>query len=171
MESILKTKDVSQVLGVNPTTVQRWVKFFNIPCEKNKHGHYLFNEKNIAQLKEIKELLNQGLSMSQIKITKRYKKHNVHATYNVDEVVKKFNSMTKRIENVENQLDEKATDVVNIQILQHRRELEKLHQLVENMKQEIIQLKAHIEKNKSQQPYNQKQKPVKNWLASFLNLL
>lgn len=165
MESILKTKDASRILGVNPTTIQRWVKFFNVPCEKNEQGHYLFNEKNIAQLKTIKEQLNRGLSMSEVKISALNE-----PKYKTEDVIKKFNDMTKRIENIEYKLEEKATNVVNIQLLQHRRELEKLHQLVENMKHEIQQLKKHIEKRESEEAH-QPQKNQKKWFSNLLSFL
>lgn len=69
MEMVLmKTKTVSEELGVNPTTVQRWVRHFNIQCDKNEHGHYLFRQEDIDQLKEIKTQLDNGLLMSDIQI-------------------------------------------------------------------------------------------------------
>ncbi|WP_082407126.1 MerR family transcriptional regulator [Bacillus sp. JCM 19041] len=36
----LKTKEVSKAIGVNPTTIQRWTKFFEIKCEVNEQGHF-----------------------------------------------------------------------------------------------------------------------------------
>lgn len=166
MESVFKTKEVSRILGVNPTTIQRWVKFFHIPCEKNEHGHYLFNENNIAQLNKIKEQLDQGLPMSKVKLSA-----SDEPKYKVEDVIKKFNHMTKRIENIEHRLEEKATNVVNIQLLQHRRELEKLHQLVENMKHDIQQLKKHIEKREADKQEEQPPKSQKKWFANLLNFL
>lgn len=175
MRTVLKTKEVSQVLGVNPTTVQRWVKFFNLPCEKNEHGHYLFNDTHILQLKEIKQQLNLGLPMSQVKITHlnecELNESEEIANNKIKDVLEKFNAMTTRLENVEYQLEEKATNVVNIQLLQHRRELERLYKLVENLKQEIEQLKTEKTKKEVLIPYKQKQKPQRNWFASFLNML
>ncbi len=165
MESALKTKDVSRILGVNPTTIQRWVKFFNLPCQKNEHGHYLFTEQHIAQLKMIKEQLDQGLPMSKVKLSA-----SDEPKYKVEDVIKKFNHMTKRIENIEYRLEEKATNVVNIQLLQHRRELEKLHQLVENMKHDIQQVKKHIEKRESEESH-QPQKNQKKWFSNLLSFL
>ncbi|MFA8438037.1 MerR family transcriptional regulator [Pueribacillus sp. YX66] len=175
MRTVFKTKEVSQELGVNPTTVQRWVKYFKLPCEKNEHGHYLFNDTNILQLKEIKQQLNLGLPMSQVKVTHLNEYDFTGAedmTHNkINDVLKKFNAMTTRLENVEYQLGEKATNVVNIQLLQHRRELEKLYKLVENLKSEIEQLKAEKPKEEDVIPYKQKQKAQRNWFASFLNML
>ena len=104
------------------------------------------HEKNIAQLKTIKEQLDQGLPMSKVKLSAIDE-----PKYKAEDVIKKFNDMTKRIENIEYRLEEKATNVVNIQLLQHRRELEKLHRFVENMKHDIQQLKKHIEKRESEE--------------------
>lgn len=165
MGSVFKTKDVSRILKVNPTTIQRWVKFFNLPCEKNEHGHYLFTEQNIAQLKAIKKQLEQGLPMSKVKLYA-----GDEPKYKVEDVIKKFNHMTKRIENIEHRLEEKATNVVNIQLLQHRRELEKLHQLVENMKHDIEQLKKHIEKKEAEKQ-EEPPKNQKKWFANLLSFL
>lgn len=50
----LKTSNVAKRLGVSPKTVQRWVKRYNIPCQKNEAGHYVFDAETIALLEQIK---------------------------------------------------------------------------------------------------------------------
>ncbi|UTW69704.1 MerR family transcriptional regulator [Anaerobacillus sp. HL2] len=72
-QELKKTKVVSDELGVNPTTVQRWIKNFNIPYETNDLGHYLLAEKEIElYLRSLKEQLNEGLTMKEI-YNKQYK--------------------------------------------------------------------------------------------------
>ncbi len=172
---MLKTKEVSQVLGVNPTTVQRWVKYFNLPCQKNEHGHYLFDDKNLLQLKEIKSQLNLGLPMSQVKIThlndEAQHKPQRAVDSNIESAIKRFETLAARVEKIEYQLEEKATNVVNIQLLQHRRELEKLYQLVENLKREIEEIKTEQQKKDMAASEQPKQRPQRSWFASFLNML
>lgn len=178
MKTRLKTKEVSQLLEVNPTTVQRWIKFFKLPCEKNEHGHYLFDDTNILQLKEIKSQLNLGLPMTQVKVThlnnndSKTHQDGKNSTHSQEDVLNKIDNITKRIEEVEYKLQEKATNVVNIQLLQHRRELEKIYTLVENLRNEIDQLKTvqQAKKENINDSYNHKQKPNRNWFASLLNM-
>lgn len=170
MKTLLKTKDVSRVLSVNPTTIQRWVKYFELPCEKNEHGHYLFDDTNILQLKEIKQQLSIGLPMSQVQITHLNQTESFEQT-KLDHVLLKFDQMAERLDYVESQLEEKATNVVNIQLLQHRRELEKLHNLVENLKAEINELKTTEGQNEViSTTVKERQKSPRNWLASLLSL-
>ncbi len=59
METIHKTKEVADLLNVNPTTVQRWIKYFNIECETNEHGHYLLTESHLTLLTSIQAQLKK----------------------------------------------------------------------------------------------------------------
>lgn len=170
----LKTKEVSRELNVNPTTVQRWVKYFDIPCEKNELGHYLFDDTSILQLKQIKQQLSLGLPMAQVELNdhsnpkaKQSDSHN-----NIQAVLSKLEVLANRLEFVEAQLEEKATNIVNVQLLQHRREIEGLYNTVDDMKTAIENIKA--ENAGSQITHTLKTKKSSNrkrkWQASFLNL-
>lgn len=176
MEMTVKTKVVSEELGVNPTTIQRWVKYFNIPCERNEHGHYLFRDKDIMQLKYIKRQLNLGLPMSQIELGQASQKRETNNVspeqqVTVAELVQKFDSMFSRLEDVEVQLEKKAADVVSVQILQHRREIDSLHKKIEKLEKEMEQLKA-AKKEAEIIPFKPKDKnvPKRRWLASLLSI-
>lgn len=62
----MNTSEVAKLLGVSPSTVQRWVKQLGLPMEKNERGHYYFNDVDIDQLKEIHEQLQSGTLIQDI---------------------------------------------------------------------------------------------------------
>ncbi|WP_052144673.1 MerR family transcriptional regulator [Halalkalibacter okhensis] len=68
MEMTMKTKEVSEQLGVNPTTVQRWAKYFGLVCETNEHGHYLFTNEHVAIMRNVQDQLKEGKRMKDIQI-------------------------------------------------------------------------------------------------------
>ena len=73
MTKLMKTRVVSKKLGVHPTTVQRWVKFFDLDTRKNEHGHYLYTDNDLALFQEIKQQLENGLALSEISLPSREK--------------------------------------------------------------------------------------------------
>ncbi len=170
----LKTKEVSRELDVNPTTVQRWVKYFDIPCKKNDLGHYLFDDTSILHLKQIKQQLSLGLPMAQVELTHTFnpKAKQNEPDHNIQTVLSKLEEMANRLEFVETQLEEKATNVVNVQLLQHRRELEGIYKTVDDMKATIENLKMNNSESQVKHPFkaNKNPKRKRKWQASFLNL-
>lgn len=169
MEMVLKTKTVSEELGVNPTTVQRWVRHFNIQCDKNEHGHYLFKQEDIEQLKEIKSQLDNGLLMSDIQI------QSIQTTDKSLELPtqfeEKFSRLNAAIEALEKKIEEKADAVVSYQMLQHASELEELIKKMENMEARLQDLEVALLKNKyPEERLYVKEKPKKNWFVSLFTL-
>lgn len=166
---VLKTKTVSEELGVNPTTVQRWVRHFNIQCDKNEHGHYLFKQEDIEQLKEIKSQLDNGLLMSDIQI------QSIQTTDKSLELPtqfeEKFSRLNAAIEALEKKIEEKADAVVSYQMLQHASELEELIKKMENMEARLQDLEVALLKNKyPEERLYVKEKPKKNWFVSLFTL-
>ncbi|MBH0174344.1 MerR family transcriptional regulator [Fictibacillus sp. 23RED33] len=170
MEMVLmKTKTVSEELGVNPTTVQRWVRHFNIQCDKNEHGHYLFKQDDIDQLKEIKAQLDNGLLMSDIQV------QSMHSTEQSMELPTqfedKFNRLNKAIEALEKKVEEKADGVVSYQMLQHATELEELIKKMENMEARLQDLEvALLKQDYPEERLYIKEKSKKNWFVSLFTL-
>lgn len=166
---VLKTKTVSEELGVNPTTVQRWVRHFNIQCDKNEHGHYLFRQEDIEQLKEIKSQLDNGLLMSDIQI------QSIQTTDKSLELPtqfeEKFSRLNAAIEALEKKIEEKADAVVSYQMLQHASELEELIKKMENMEARLQDLEVALLKNNyPEERLYVKEKPKKNWFVSLFTL-
>jgi chromosome-anchoring protein RacA len=169
MEMVLKTKTVSEELGVNPTTVQRWVRHFNIQCDKNEHGHYLFKQEDIEQLREIKAQLDNGLLMSDIQIQSfQSSEKSVELPTQFEE---KFDRLNAAINALEKKVEEKADAVVSYQMLQHASELEELIKKMENMEARLQDLEVALLKNNyPEEKLYVKEKPKKNWFVSLFTL-
>jgi chromosome-anchoring protein RacA len=168
MEMVLKTKTVSEELGVNPTTVQRWVRHFNIQCDKNEHGHYLFKPEDIEQLRAIKVQLDNGLLMSDIQIQTFQTSEKSELPTQFEE---KFDRLNAAIIALEKKVEEKADAVVSYQMLQHASELEELIKKMENMEARLQDLEvALLKQSYPDEKLYVKEKPKKNWFVSLFTL-
>jgi chromosome-anchoring protein RacA len=168
MEMVLKTKTVSEELGVNPTTVQRWVRHFNIQCDKNEHGHYLFRNEDLEQLREIKEQLDKGLLMSDIQIKSADNNFTAIKNNNLED---KFVRLDRAIDALEKKIEEKADAVVSYQMLQHASELEELIKKMEQMEARLQDIEVSLlKKNYTEETIYVKEKAKKNWFVSLFTL-
>ncbi len=147
MEKVFKTKEVSEELGVNPTTIQRWIKYFDIPCKTNELGHYLIGEKELVTLQNIKERLNRGFTMKEIRekndpvqIVKEKREKMV--AVNVFE--EKLEQLMIHIEQLERKLSVKADEVVEYQVLQHRTELDSLFTMITKIDERMSKIEQHL---------------------------
>lgn len=167
---LVKTKTVSRQLDVNPSTIQRWVKHFDLPCRKNEHGHLLFNERDIEQLKMIQKQLENGLSMDEVdpnlKESQKPVEHLSMAQYE-----KRIEEMVERIRSVEKKLSEKADEVVSVRLYQHRSEIDDLTKSIGNIEKRIQVIESQLvgfnpeEKNKETEEATEKEK--RNWLVNL----
>lgn len=129
------TSEVAKLLGVSQSTIQRWVKQLGLPMEKNERGHYLFKQKDIALLKEIKEQIQNGTLIQDINpfYDKKARKGLIKSSEN-----DKANEMLLiRIIDLETKLNAKADSVTSYQLLQHRREIEELQNHINVLKDRI----------------------------------
>ncbi len=158
MELTLKTKEVSEQLGVNPTTVQRWAKYFGLNCETNEYGHYLFSVQHVELMKEVQQQLQAGKMMKEVDIssftnvisTRKKEQHNVHAK----EYEAKLDEVLIRVEQLEERLSRKADEVVSYQLLKHRAELEDMTKLIKKLEKRlaIMEEKIEIERSEKEMP-------------------
>ncbi|MDP4549764.1 MerR family transcriptional regulator [Alkalihalobacillus macyae] len=139
---LLKTKQVSDELGVNPTTVQRWVKYFELSCEKNEKGHFLFTNDTLEELKSIKNDLRKGYSMEKIK-GGTIEKSSPIKVISQESFEQRLDRFTVRLEQLERQLEEKANEVITVQVLQHRSELDELVKKVTSLEEKLVELEDH----------------------------
>ncbi|MBT2641318.1 MerR family transcriptional regulator [Bacillus sp. ISL-41] len=130
----MNTSAVAKLLGVSPSTIQRWVKQANLQMERTELGHYQFSEESIEVLKDIKDQLNNGVLLQDLKIKGRKHRKAAIPAVKPDFSVEK---LMKRMEEIENRLDRKADEVVSYQILQHRREIEELQNEIGRLKELI----------------------------------
>ncbi len=140
---LLKTKQVSDELGVNPTTVQRWVKYFDLSCEKNELGHFLFTNETLEELKEIKNDLRRGYSMEKIKSKDSTKSSTPEKVVSQQLFEQRLDRFSMRLEQLERQLEEKANEVITVQVLQHRSELDELVKKVTSLEDKLLELEDH----------------------------
>jgi chromosome-anchoring protein RacA len=147
---MMNTSAVAKMLGVSPSTIQRWVKQANLQMERSELGHYQFSEESIEILKNIQEQLNNGVLLQDLKI-KGKKSRKATVTPAPSDI--RYEKLTERINNLENKLGGKADDIVSYQILHHRREIEdlqnevgRLSDIIESLQQAAVQKEAVVEK-------------------------
>ncbi|WP_347549890.1 MerR family transcriptional regulator [Pseudalkalibacillus hwajinpoensis] len=168
---LLKTKQVSDELGVNPTTVQRWVKHFNLSCEKNELGHFLFTSETLDQLKNIQNELRRGQSMEKIKAgfgekPRNSKKSSPEKMVSQEKFEQRLDRFTLRLDQLERQLEEKANEVITVQVLQHRSELDELVQKVTALEEKLLELEDHTS---IQEAVGQSGKGKRPWIMSLFS--
>jgi chromosome-anchoring protein RacA len=118
------TSEVAKLLGVSQSTVQRWVKQLGLPMEKNERGHYLFKHEDIELLNEIKEQIQKGILLQDIKPLHGKKARKGLIKSNENEIANE--KLLTRIVDIETKLNTKADSVTSYQLLQHRREIEEM---------------------------------------------
>ncbi|MFC7370557.1 MerR family transcriptional regulator [Fictibacillus iocasae] len=171
MEMILKTKSVSEELGVNPTTVQRWVRHFNMDLKKNDHGHYLFTEQDIQELKEIKGKLDSGLLIGDIQLSQSAKPARSKWEGDDSGIEMKFDALLARIDTLEKKLEEKADSVVSYQILQHAGEMEEMVKRLAAIEARLEDAEVSLLKMPvRQEKIIHSEKTRKNWFVSLFTL-
>jgi chromosome-anchoring protein RacA len=174
----MNTSEVSKLLGVSSSTIQRWVKQLELPMEKNERGHYYFTDADIAQLKKIHEQLQNGTLLHEITPDRGQKNLRKGAikTGNNDESLEK---VWKKVNDLERTIHTKADSVTSYQLLQHRREIEELQKQVnlltnqlEELQEKFKEMKTHSQIDKSLILDTGKVKrKKKNIVSSFFGIL
>ncbi|WP_163102670.1 MerR family transcriptional regulator [Peribacillus alkalitolerans] len=135
----MNTKTVSRILKVSPKTVQRWVKQLNLDLKRNELGHFLFEKDDVEELRLIHQQLQNGVLLQDVKVNKKPRKGTGKQMVGNDTMEKFFVKM----EELERKLDQKADSVVSYQLLQHRSEIEELHEQITKLKERIESLEQN----------------------------
>lgn len=132
--SVLKSKDAADLLGVSQTTIKRWASTFPDFFQKDRAGHYIFSEQEIGLLIHIKDRIDHGETLDHIALMVNNQTPETLPD-KTDAPVHDIpmEDMLSRIELVERSLERKADEVVSMQLLQHREELEELRQMIEQL--------------------------------------
>ncbi|MFF2875753.1 MerR family transcriptional regulator [Gottfriedia sp. NPDC057991] len=132
------TSQVAEQLQLTNKKVLFYLKKGNLNVEKTHNG-YLFTEEQIEQIKEIYEASMQTIETKQ------------NDTENID-IIKE---LTQKLIKLEEKVETKANEVVSVQILEHRCEIEdlkkvvvKLENQVEQLNEQVTLLKADLEDQK-----------------------
>jgi chromosome-anchoring protein RacA len=168
----LKTSSVAKRLGVSTKTIQRWVKKYHVPCQKNEAGHYVFDAEAIALLEQIK--FEQGVAALEA-CTNPEKNETPHHPFSADALFNVYiepqlNEFTSRLQHIEQKLDQKADDVVSVQLLHHRQEIEELASYLHSLEQRIARLEENANKEQASTSDNAKKKPKRRGLSHIISL-
>jgi chromosome-anchoring protein RacA len=130
----MNTSSVAKQLGVSSSTVKRWVKQLKLNLEKNDMGHFTYQQEDIDLLMTYKEQQNEALLVyNEIAAGKDYlRRGSVHTS-----IVDENTVLLNRIKCLESIIQSKADQVVEYQILQHRREMEEMQATLEKLEERI----------------------------------
>ncbi|WP_163183949.1 MULTISPECIES: MerR family transcriptional regulator [Neobacillus] len=146
----MNTAQVAKILGVSPSTIQRWVKQLDLPMERNERGHYLFHEEDIQLLKNIQEQLQNGVLIQEIQPPtekKKPRKGLIKSPEN-DQTLEK---LIAKVKELELNLNTKADSVTSYQLLQHRSEIEELQSQVKELSIQVENLQSALSDLKKKQ--------------------
>ncbi|MCL6586233.1 MAG: MerR family transcriptional regulator [Anoxybacillus sp.] len=161
----VKTSNVAKRLGVSPKTVQRWVKKYNIPCQKNEAGHYVFDAETITLLEQIK--FEHGATLEEEEVGLEEEHGLCPDTFLSTYIQPHLDKFTARLHRVERQLEQKADEVVSFQLLQHRKEIEELHAYIRQLEQRLALLEEQ-QKQADDAPKRPKRRGVSRIMGMFV---
>ncbi|MET3195332.1 MerR family transcriptional regulator [Gottfriedia sp. OAE603] len=122
------TSQVAEQLQLTNKKVLLFSKKGKLNVEKSSNGTYLFTEDQMMQIKEIYEASIQPIEPKQNDLV------------NTSHIIE----LSQKLEKIEEKLETKANEVVSVQILEHRREIEDLKKLVSKLGDEVLQLNENI---------------------------
>ena len=135
------TSQVAEQLQLTNKKVLYFSKKGKLKLEKSNNG-YLFTEEQINQIKDIYE----G-SMQTVEIKQNENGDNEQTLL--------MSELTQKLLKLEEKIETKANEVVSVQILEHRREIEdlkkvvgKLENQVDQLNEQVSELKAELEDQK-----------------------
>ncbi|NNJ93331.1 MAG: MerR family transcriptional regulator, partial [Halobacteria archaeon] len=66
--SLLPIRTIAELTGVNPVTLRAWERRYQlITPQRTPKGHRLYTENDVEMIRHVLELLDQGISISQVK--------------------------------------------------------------------------------------------------------
>ncbi|MDT8859963.1 chromosome-anchoring protein RacA [Alkalihalobacillus sp. MEB130] len=145
MEMTMKTKEVSEQLGVNPTTIQRWAKYFGLECETNEHGHYLYTATHLEIFRNVQDQLKEGKRMKDIQF-EGGERHKQEKTEFIETSVyeEKLEAVLSRVNELDEKVSQKADEVVSYQLLKHRTELEDMMKMIKKLETRLSEMEHKV---------------------------
>ncbi|WP_160112361.1 MerR family transcriptional regulator [Salicibibacter kimchii] len=133
MSTLVKTKNVAEVLRVAPKTVQTWVRKYQIPVKTNDRGHYLYDDDAIDRLQAVKSTqMPEG--------NDPFIEREAKPTY--AEAEKRMDDILRRLDHLETMIEQKADEVVSFQLLKHRQALDDLQGSLAAMEEGLKDLES-----------------------------
>ncbi|PKJ54843.1 chromosome-anchoring protein RacA [Bacillus sp. SN10] len=139
-----KTPFIAKKLGVSPKAVVRIAQQLNLTIEKNKYGHFIFTQDDLDQmleyhLSQIEQSQNshpaQKIASNDVEELKTQVNTVVQniLSHDFEQLAAQLNTITRRLDRMEEQMQDKANDVVTYQLLQHRREMEEMLERIQKL--------------------------------------
>ncbi|MCR6106624.1 MerR family transcriptional regulator [Salipaludibacillus agaradhaerens] len=150
-----KTREIAKAIHVNPSTVQRWIKYFNLAHNVNSNGHFEIPNETYDQLKVINAQMKQGKKLSEVCLVEEDKVGKVSMIPAI-QVEKKMEELLNQLDQLERKVRNKADDVVEYQILHQRKEINELNQIITQLSTRINILEDElVNKSTSSAPLNE----------------
>ncbi|RWS44432.1 chromosome-anchoring protein RacA [Bacillus mycoides] len=136
-----KTPFIAKKLGVSPKAVVRIAQQLNLTIKKNKYGHFIFTQGDLDQMLEYhrsqmdQSQTTQNTSSNDVEKLKTQVNTIVQNTSSNDfkQLTAQLTTITRRLDRMEEQMQDKANDVVTYQLLQHRREMEEMLERIQKL--------------------------------------
>jgi chromosome-anchoring protein RacA len=139
-----KTKEVADLLSVSQTTIKRWAAMFPAYFPKDRFGHYIFSPQEVSQLKSIQSRIDQGETLDSITLTgSKLTAEPMQPARPLPVQDKPMQELLSRIVYIERSLDQKADEVVSVQLLRQREELEDLRRMIQQLALSIETMQQH----------------------------
>lgn len=165
-----KTPFIAKKLGVSPKAVVRIAQQLNLTIEKNKYGHFIFKQDDVDQMLEyhrsqIEHSQNsqptQKTSSNDVEELKTQVNTIVQNTSSNDfeQLATQLHTITRRLDRMEEQMQDKANDVVTYQLLQHRREMEEMLERIQKLEASLKKEEPIYITPDSKPTYEREKKP------------
>ncbi|MGW6149506.1 chromosome-anchoring protein RacA [Bacillus mycoides] len=139
-----KTPFIAKKLDVSPKAVVRIAQQLNLTIKKNKYGHFIFTQGDLDLMLEYhrsqmdqpqNSQTTQKISSNDVEKLKTQVNTIVQNTSSNDfeQLTAQFTTITRRLDRMEEQMQNKANDVVTYQLLQHRREIEEMLERIQKL--------------------------------------
>ncbi|EOP70527.1 chromosome-anchoring protein RacA [Bacillus cereus] len=139
-----KTPFIAKKLGVSPKAVVRIAQQLNLTIKKNKYGHFIFTQGDLDLMLEYhrsqmdqphNSQTTQKTSSNDVEKLKTQVNTIVQNTSSNDfkQLTAQLTTITRRLDRMEEQMQDKANDVVTYQLLQHRREMEEMLERIQKL--------------------------------------
>lgn len=146
-----KTPFIAKKLGVSPKAVVRIAQQLNLTIEKNKYGHFIFKQDDVDQMLEYHR--------SQIEHSQNSQPTQKTSSNDFEQLAIQLHTITRRLDRMEEQMQDKANDVVTYQLLQHRREMEEMLERIQKLEASLKKEEPIYITPDSKPTYEREKKP------------
>lgn len=160
VENVVKTKQVSEMVGVDQKTIRKWTKEFDIPFERNQLGHYVFTKEAVRALADIKN--KKRISESKGQAFQMVKGEDQKVDFG-----QKLSLILRRLDYLEEKLSRTADEVVSYQVLEHRKEIDDLVAKVQNLSHQFEKLQQEQQPPKALSDNKVQQQKLKRLFNMF----